>query len=249
MRSAALFAVCILSFPITNVSGGWGFFGKSNPEDEYKDVIDGLKKIYNRQIKPLETMYNFEAFHSAPLTDSDIDAKPMVLLIGQYSTGKTSFIRYLTGKAYPGEHIGVEPTTDRFLAVMHGIEDGVIPGNAAAVNSKLPFRGLNRFGQAFLTRFQVSQMPATILESLSIIDTPGILSGDKQSIVRGYDFTGVAEWLAERCDLVLLFFDPHKLDISDEFKTVIQKVKGHEEKVRVVLNKSDMVNHQNLMRV
>jgi hypothetical protein len=25
-------------------------------------------------------------FHSAPLTDSDIEAKPIVLLIGQYST-------------------------------------------------------------------------------------------------------------------------------------------------------------------
>lgn len=59
-------------------------------------------------------------------------------------------------KRYPGEHIGVEPTTDKFVSVMHGAEDRVIPGNAAAVNQELPFRGLNRFGQAFLSRFQVS---------------------------------------------------------------------------------------------
>lgn len=58
-------------------------------------------------------------------------------------------------KAYPGEHIGVEPTTDRFVSVMHGSEERVIPGNAAAVNQELPFRGLNKFGQAFLSRFQV----------------------------------------------------------------------------------------------
>jgi hypothetical protein len=38
---------------------------------------------------------------------------------------------------------------------MHGTEERVIPGNAAAVNQELPFRGLNRFGQAFLSRFQV----------------------------------------------------------------------------------------------
>ena len=49
----------------------------------------------------------------------------------------------------------MEPTTDKFVAVMHGGEDRVIPGNAAAVNQDLPFRGLNRFGQAFLSRFQV----------------------------------------------------------------------------------------------
>jgi len=29
------------------------------------------------------------------MSDADFDAKPMVLLIGQYSTGKTTFIRYL----------------------------------------------------------------------------------------------------------------------------------------------------------
>ncbi|KAG0743241.1 hypothetical protein G6F62_004993 [Rhizopus arrhizus] len=188
-------------------------------------------------------------FHSAPLTDSDIEAKPIVLLIGQYSTGKTTFIRYLLDKSYPGEHIGVEPTTDRFVSVMHGSEERVIPGNAAAVNQELPFRGLNRFGQAFLSRFQVSQTNSPVLENMTIVDTPGILAGDKQLIERGYDFTQVIEWFAERADLILLMFDSHKLDISNEFKMAIHSLKGQEEKVRVVLNKSDMVNQQQLMRV
>jgi hypothetical protein len=49
--------------------------------------------------------------------------------------------------------------------------------------------------------------------------------------------------------LILLFFDSHKLDISDEFKSSIMALKGQEEKVRVVLNKSDMVDQQQLMRV
>lgn len=163
--------------------------------------------------------------------------------------GKTTFIRYLLDKAYPGEHIGVEPTTDRFVAVMNGAEDRVIPGNAAAVNQDLPFRGLNRFGQAFLSRFQVSQTPSSVLENMTIVDTPGILAGDKQRIERGYDFTSVIEWFAQRADLILLMFDSHKLDISNEFKNAIHCLRGQEEKVRVVLNKSDMVSQQQLMRV
>ncbi|KAI9016531.1 P-loop containing nucleoside triphosphate hydrolase protein [Phycomyces nitens] len=218
-------------------------------DDEYSQVIEGIKKIYNSKIKPLETTYNFEGFHSAPLTDSDIDAKPIILLIGQYSTGKTTFIRYLLDKSYPGEHIGVEPTTDRFVAVMHGEEDRVMPGNAAAVNQDLPFRGLNRFGQAFLSRFQVSQTNSPTLENMTIIDTPGILAGDKQRIERGYDYTQVIEWFAQRADLIILMFDSHKLDISNEFKLAIHSLRGQEEKVRVVLNKSDMVSQQQLMRV
>ena len=39
--------------------------------------------------------------------------RPMVMLVGQYSTGKTTFIRYLLEQDFPGIRIGPEPTTDR----------------------------------------------------------------------------------------------------------------------------------------
>lgn len=45
-------------------------------------------------------------FHSPLLRASDFEAKPMVLLLGQYSVGKTSFIRYLLGRDFPGIRIG-----------------------------------------------------------------------------------------------------------------------------------------------
>ena len=37
---------------------------------------------------------------------SDFDAKPMVLILGQYSVGKTSFIRSLLKQDFPGQRIG-----------------------------------------------------------------------------------------------------------------------------------------------
>lgn len=36
-------------------------------------------------------------------TNSDFDAKPMVMLLGQYSTGKTTFIKHMLQSSYPGE--------------------------------------------------------------------------------------------------------------------------------------------------
>lgn len=37
---------------------------------------------------------------------------------------------------------------------------------------------------------------------------------------RTYNFIEVCGWFAARCDLILLLFDPAKLDISDEMKQV-----------------------------
>ena len=38
-------------------------------------------------------------------------------------------------------------------------------------------------------------------------------------------------WFAERADRVILLFDAHKLDISDEFKSAIEAIKNQEDKV------------------
>lgn len=221
---------------------------KRQPE-LFINVVEGLKRIYKSKILPLEEHYLFHEFHSPPLEDADFDAKPMVLLVGQYSTGKTTFIKYLLERDFPGIRIGPEPTTDRFIAVMHSETEGMIPGNALVVDPKKQFRPLAKFGNAFLNRLQCSQVSSPVLESITIVDTPGILSGEKQRVDRGYEFTGVLEWFAERVDRIILLFDAHKLDISDEFRRSIEALRGHDDKIRIVLNKADMIDQQQLMRV
>lgn len=87
-------------------------------------------------------------------------------------------------------------------------------------------------------------MSKKLLENITLVDTPGVLSGEKQRTQRSYEFTGVTSWFAAKSDLILLLFDPHKLDISDEFKLVIASLQGHDDKIRVVLNKADQVDTQ-----
>ena len=36
------------------------------------------------------------------MQDAEFDAPPMVMLVGPYSVGKTSFIKYLLGREFPG---------------------------------------------------------------------------------------------------------------------------------------------------
>lgn len=63
----------------------------------------------------------------------------MVLLVGPYSVGKTSFIKYILGRDFPGQRIGPEPTTDRFMSIMYGEQDKIVPGNALTVIHKFVF--------------------------------------------------------------------------------------------------------------
>jgi hypothetical protein len=72
-------------------------FWKKDPvkKDIYTNVAEGLRQVYKSKLLPLEETYRFHEFHSPQLDDSDFSAKPMVLLVGQYSVGKTTFIRYL----------------------------------------------------------------------------------------------------------------------------------------------------------
>lgn len=78
--------------------------GGHNKEGEmYQTVTEGLQTLYTKKLLPLEETYLFHDFHSPALEPADFQSKPMVLLVGQYSTGKTTFIRYQSDRHDPAE--------------------------------------------------------------------------------------------------------------------------------------------------
>ena len=82
------------------------------------------------------------------LRDFVTDSKPMVVLLGQYSVGKTSFIRYLLGRDFPGQRIGTDPTTDRFVAIVRGESgDKIVPGAALCSQGRLALVVMQRINE------------------------------------------------------------------------------------------------------
>ena len=113
--------------------GGNG--GPSSSEAELVGVTEGLKRVYREKLLPLEKRYLFHEFYSPLMQDADFEALPMILLVGQYSTGKTTFIRHLLERDFPGIRVGPEPTTDRFIVIAHGQEDGVSLNRNSTANN------------------------------------------------------------------------------------------------------------------
>jgi len=212
-------------------------------------ATEGLSNLYMKSVHDLEKAFDYEKFYTPLLSPVDFEAKPMVFLVGQYSVGKTTFLKYLIKRDFPGIRIGPEPTTECFQAIMHGNQERELLGNAACMDNTKPFKTLSNFGMGFMNKFNIAEIPAPILESLTLVDSPGILSGAKQRQGRNYEFAKVVEWFAHKVDRILILFDAHKLDISDELKQTLECFKGHDSKVRIILNKADQISNQQLLRV
>ena len=99
-----------------------------------------------------------------------------------------------------------------------------------------------------MEKFTGVEMPHSLLERITLVDTPGIIENRKQQ-ERGYPFYDVMKWFIDRADLICVVFDPTKLDVGSELELLFKQLKGRESQVRIILNKADTIAPQELMRV
>ena len=142
-------------------------FGSSMLAVTDASILERLKSLYVNKLRPLEKKSSYHELREPVLSDAWFDSRPMVLLLGQYSVGKTSFIRYLLGRDFPNQHIGPEPTTDRFIVVMYGDREKVTPGNALTSQPDTPFHSLRNYGTHFLDRLQASSVHTSSISPMS----------------------------------------------------------------------------------
>jgi len=168
--------------------------------------------------------------------------KPVVLIIGNYSSGKSTLINEILGGEI--QRTGQAPTDDSFtvLAAPESSEaEEEVPGSTLVSDERLPFSSLRHFGESLLSHMRLKRVDAPILQNCAIIDTPGMLDSVTEKD-RGYDYLGVVGELAKLADLIILMFDPHKAGtIKETYQAIRSTLPGStgEDRVIYVLNRID----------
>ena len=181
-------------------------------------------------------------------------AMPFVFLLGNHSSGKSSFVNYVCQRKV--QTAGVAPTDDNFTVIVPGPADGDRDGPAFIGDPDLGFDGLRQFGPALIHHTTLKIRSNTAIQDFAIVDSPGMIdsprvrtsagptgSGEYQLsdvMDRGYDFEGVCKWMAQRADVILLFFDPDKPGTTGETLSILTNaLQGMDHKLHIILNKAD----------
>ncbi len=203
-------------------------------KDLLEETSRSVQELYRKSIDPLAKRF---AFEKRP-ADGEIAGGPLVLFVGNHSSGKSTFINFLLGEAI--QRTGMAPTDDCFTIIRHGRHREERDGRAVVSNPELPFGGAAQIGPEFLSHFRMRLLPNEFLRDITLVDTPGMIDAAGPDTTRGYDFSSVVRWFAERADLVLVFFDPERPGTTAETMTELTESLGRiDHKLLVVMNKMD----------
>jgi hypothetical protein len=82
---------------------------------------------------------------------------PFVLLLGNHSSGKSSFINFVLGR--PVQATGVAPTDDGFTVIKPGAQDVDRDGASFVGDPAMGFGPLRSFGPPFMSHFKLKVNP------------------------------------------------------------------------------------------
>eukprot|EP01006_Ploeotia_vitrea_P009412 TRINITY_DN22045_c0_g1_i1.p1 TRINITY_DN22045_c0_g1~~TRINITY_DN22045_c0_g1_i1.p1 ORF type:complete len:523 (-),score=49.76 TRINITY_DN22045_c0_g1_i1:852-2420(-) len=201
------------------------------------DITKRVDTFYKQNLEPIDN------YHLIPTERSTL---PLVLLLGNHSSGKSTFINYLLHQKE--QDTGVAPTDDGFTIICHSHINADEDGPTVVGNPQWGFSELATLPKAFVNHLRLKQRvldPSALLpEGMMIVDTPGMIdtaSKEEQHLEsRGYNFLQAVKWFAERADVVLLLFDPDKPGTTGETLQVLtESLVDLEHKVLLVMNKVD----------
>ena len=98
---------------------------------------------------------------------------PFVLLLGNHSSGKSSFINHVLGR--PVQATGVAPTDDGFTVICPGAADVDRDGASFIGDPAMGFAPLRSFGPAFISHFKLKVRGDLALEQIMLVDSPGMI--------------------------------------------------------------------------
>ncbi len=205
---------------------------------DVKQSLDEISKavagFYRDAIDPMAERFAYARGQNA----GEISGPPIVLMLGNHSSGKSSFINYLLGEEV--QKTGLAPTDDGFTIIAYGDTSDDRDGPGLVNNPELAYTGLRHFGDDLVKHLRLKRRPNELLQDVTLVDSPGMIDEAKHESGRGFDFPGVVQWFADRADVVLMFFDPDKPGTTGETLQVFnQSLRGIDHKLLIVMNKMD----------
>jgi GTPase SAR1 family protein len=213
--------------------------------DNYMDSLRAeILELVEKYLTPVALRY---AYSDSPL-ETNIKWRPLVLVLGNYSSGKSTLINeFLEAEI---QATGQAPTDDSFTIITYGepAEDTDLikvteerDGKFLLNDPEFPFETFKKHGQRFSSHFRIKKVNSPFLKNIAIIDTPGMLDSITERD-RGYNYQEVIGDFAHIADLVLVLFDTHKAGTVREAYTSLRDTlpaRTFEDRILFVLNRID----------
>ncbi len=204
---------------------------------EEKKLLKELQGKVKKRLVPLFSRYNMDFTE----LESALKWKPTVLIIGNYSSGKSTLINEFIGQDI--QRTGQAPTDDSFTIITcdPNVPQGETPGSTVVADTTLPFTGLRKYGHKLVSHLCLKHVENEALANMAIIDSPGMLDSTSEKD-RGYDYMAVLGDIAKMADLIVLMFDPHKAGTIRETYTAIRNTlpeKSGEDRIVFVMSRID----------
>jgi len=166
--------------------------------------------------------------------------KISIMLIGNHSAGKSSFINW-----YIEEHVqrtGVAIETQGFSFVTSGRRRESLTGNAT-LHLYPHFKPLQEMpGVIEYLQTEISTSKQKKFSLVTFLDTPGLVDGDMNY---PFDVNESMHWLADLSDLIFVFFDPIGQALCKRTLNIVEAMsQKHCERMRFYLSKADEAGHE-----
>ena len=166
--------------------------------------------------------------------------KVNVMLIGNHSAGKSSFINWYIGESVQTTGVAIE--TRGFTFVTSGRKRDTLKGDATFafydhINGLSKFKGISE--NVFT---EISTSKDRNFSCVDLVDSPGLVDGEMEY---PFDVTESIVFLADHVDLILCFFDPIGQALCKRTMRTIERLNEHHaEKLEYYMSKADQVEKE-----
>ncbi|ETW18946.1 hypothetical protein, variant [Plasmodium falciparum Santa Lucia] len=212
----------------------------------YDNIISEIKELYNGNIvmnnKGLDKLNIRNVAKGLFLNiNKTISKKVRVLVIGNSSSGKSTFINWFLQENI--QKTGYEYETNNFTLITSGNYFSEFNGDITVRTFDFLKQISNRnrnFKNNLCTKMYVSKNMET--KNIDFIDTPGL-----KDIMNKLDFdiNSIIYDLSDYVDIILVFFDSSGKSLSNRLLLIIKEIyEKHMEKIIFIFSKIDEIKHE-----